>query len=331
MASPHIDSSLLFDKKNAPGTSFLNVNDDERKKHRDEFKFAAKMNFPSSIKSRLSQSKGKRASLVKSQPQLKLAQEIRLLGRELFHLSDYDRDGYVTRGEFKDLLMQNVKIQDFITDDLDVAIRSAFEALDSTQRDKISMEEFLPFYADICTRFPAIVPDEKRATWAKEEEMTSAVPSTANGASRSAQSTEKNGQRLDAETKGLLQSHLSNEGEDLLTLDNKMVRRIFNLYDKDESGLLDVAEIRAMIKDMGIRDYKQDKFVGFIRLHTKSLGVAKESELDYDEFYKLIQSLVTCKCNLHYRALMIPALDAYCKEDGSENGPNVGVKELGLC
>merc|ERR1712093_813157 len=71
---------------------------------------------------------------------------------------------------------------------------------------------------------------------------------------------------------------------ELLQLDEKAMLRIFKLFDKDNSGFLDVLEIKQIVREMGIPDYERDNYSGFIARNAKLADEDMSGEIEFEEF-----------------------------------------------
>eukprot|EP00397_Hematodinium_sp_SG-2012_P062130 GEMP01083346.1.p1 GENE.GEMP01083346.1~~GEMP01083346.1.p1 ORF type:complete len:204 (+),score=45.66 GEMP01083346.1:68-679(+) len=149
---------------------------------------------------------------------------------ELFHSYDHDKDGLLSRGEFADLLDLGLLLRDKI-DDFQFFCQTAFDSHDIQQRDRISFEEFLTFYEALKRRMPTQIPKVSEPERG-DRDMNELIIS--------ASSVDK----------------IAQKEFELLRLDEKALRRIFNFFDKDDSGFLDTEEIKQIITQMGIPDYE---------------------------------------------------------------------------
>merc|ERR1712224_113466 len=93
----------------------------------------------------------------------------------------------------------------------------------------------------------------------------------------------------------------TNKEFSLLNLDEAAMKRIFRLFDKDQSGYLDIDEIKQIVREMGIPDYERDDYEGFIKRNSKAVDEDDSGEIEFEEFKVLLQSLVTCKVDRNYR------------------------------
>merc|ERR1719473_1703057 len=93
----------------------------------------------------------------------------------------------------------------------------------------------------------------------------------------------------------------TNKEFSLLNLDESAMKRIFRLFDKDQSGFLDISEIKQIVREMGIPDYERDEYEGFIKRNTRAVDEDDSGEIEFEEFKILLQSLVTCKVDRNYR------------------------------
>ena len=74
---------------------------------------------------------------------------------------------------------------------------------------------------------------------------------------------------------------------------NQMIRKAFNLYDADKSGVLDKNEIRTLLNDLmaelqapSISDEILDKIISMVDENN-------DGAFDFKEFYKIIQPVLT--------------------------------------
>mmetsp|Transcript_45489 Transcript_45489/g.103041 ORF Transcript_45489/g.103041 Transcript_45489/m.103041 type:complete len:376 (+) Transcript_45489:40-1167(+) len=107
---------------------------------------------------------------------------------------------------------------------------------------------------------------------------------------------------------------------EMLNLDEHAMAQIFKLFDKDQSGYLDEMEIKQIVKEMGIPDYERDGYKGFIKRNTRQVDDDASGEVEFEEFKKLLQSLVTCKIDRTYRQYILSQGRSFKKERAANAG-----------
>lgn len=199
---------------------------------------------------------------------------------QVFNEYDYDHDGYLSRGEFKELLKQHLhfheKIDEFRDDPaaFEQFQRIAFDAHDDSNLDRMGQQEFFLLWQSLLEKYPQNMPKVERR---------------------------KNDAEKAAKSKATKIAEQTNREFELLNLDEQAMRRIFRLFDKDQSGFLDISEIKQIVSEMGIPDYERDGYEGFIKRNTKAVDEDDSGEIEFEEFRILLQSLVTCKVDRNYR------------------------------
>lgn len=204
--------------------------------------------------------------------------------QKLLRKFDYDHDGSLSRGEFKEVLLHlrlDEKVPEFKQDRsaFDTFCMKAFDAFDEDNDDLISQSDFNLAYQSLQSQYAAVMPSVRSVKEAKERK-----------------------QQMSKATKIAEQAQREFE---LLSLDEKAMHRIFRLFDKDDSGFLDVAEIKQIVREMGIPDYERDDYTGFLSRNQRLVDADASGEIEFDEFRLLLQSLVTCKVDRNYRQYIL--------------------------
>eukprot|EP00746_Dinoflagellata_sp_MGD_P161140 gnl/MRDRNA2_/MRDRNA2_88183_c0_seq1.p1 gnl/MRDRNA2_/MRDRNA2_88183_c0~~gnl/MRDRNA2_/MRDRNA2_88183_c0_seq1.p1 ORF type:complete len:265 (+),score=54.31 gnl/MRDRNA2_/MRDRNA2_88183_c0_seq1:85-879(+) len=197
---------------------------------------------------------------------------------KIFHEYDYDKDGFLSRGEFKELLKEHLKLHEKVEEFHDEATfhsfcKMAFDAHDDNNQDRIGLQEFVLLWQCLMERYPDVMPKVQKRRDDDQKALSKA--------SKIAEQT--------------------NREFSLLNLDEAAMKRIFRLFDKDQSGFLDIGEIKQIVREMGIPDYERDEYEGFIKRNTKAVDEDDSGEIEFEEFRILLQSLVTCKVDRNYR------------------------------
>lgn len=198
-----------------------------------------------------------------------------------FREFDLNGDGSINSGEFCIMMLQmgiedcRAKHSDDMGLDLYTFAQNAFDAYDRNVDGELDMREFEGLFKRLLAKYKDMVPDEEFE------------------ASRRAER-----ERLEAARKAVT---ATNKEFEMLKLDKGMMLRIFNLFDKDKGGTLDVLEIASIVNEMGIPDYERDGYIGFIERNQQVSDDNADGTVEFDEFCRLIQSLVTCKMNRNYR------------------------------
>jgi len=218
---------------------------------------------------------------------LNLTEEQREFCTQLFRKFDYDHDQNLSRGEFKEVLLHlklHEKVPEFKKDhssnSFDTFCRNAFDAFDEDNDDLMSITDFLLVYQSLLS-----------------SQYSEYMPSV-----RSAKQAKERNQQMSKATKIAEQAQREFE---LLSLDEKAMLRIFRLFDKDDSGCLDIAEIKQIVREMGIPDYERDNYTGFINRNQRMVDQDASGEIEFEEFRLLLQSLVTCKVDRNYRQYIL--------------------------
>lgn len=199
----------------------------------------------------------------------------------MFKEFDLDADNYITGGEFC-MLLHSLGIEEYRreqSDEMDIPFElyamQAFDAFDYNVDGKINKLEFERLFGMLMKQYPDLIPDDEFE------------------ASRRAEA-----ERIE-KARELVQD-TSKEFE-MLKLDEAAMMRIFELFDRDGSGGLDMSEIAMIVKEMGIADYERDSYRGFIERNKTLADDDDDGTIEFDEFSRLIQSVVTCKINRNYR------------------------------
>jgi len=228
-------------------------------------------------------------------PEMSLKREDLSFAEKVFYQYDYDHDGYLSRGEFKDVLKDHlklhIKVPEFKDDPaaFEQFNKTAFDAHDDHNIDKMTLQDFLLLWQSVQEKYPDAVPKLYRPK--REQQET--------------------------KSKASLMAAASNREFEMMNLDEKAMRRIFRLFDKDASGYLDVQEIKMIVGEMGIPDYERDGYDGFIKRNCRAVDEDDSGEIEFEEFKTLLQSLVTCKVDRNYRQWILNQ----GKKRGSGFGP----------
>lgn len=203
---------------------------------------------------------------------------------QLFRKFDYDHDNSLSRGEFKEVLLHlrlHEKVPEFKQDrtSFDTFCMNAFDAFDEDNDDLLAVQDFYLVYQSMQSQYAEVMPNVRSVKQAKERN-----------------------QQMSKATKIAEQAQREFE---LLSLDEKAMLRIFRLFDKDNSGCLDIAEIKQIVREMGIPDYERDNYTGFIRRNQGMVDQDASGEIEFEEFRLLLQSLVTCKVDRNYRQYIL--------------------------